>query len=561
MITKVNRRLEHEYLESEILVIGGGLGGAMAAIAAARQGRSVIVVEKAHVDRSGAAGTGNDHFGGVIIPGQSEWGVEDLVEDHVAMAFGFAHRDLIRNMAADSFSRVKDLEAMGVEFRKDADGKYHLIPQQHRVRSALYYVGRDIKPKLAQEMRRQRVKILNRTMITSLLIHQGRVTGAIGFNIRTGVLRLFRGGAVVIATGGTTRMFPNPTGYFFNTYYPPSCTGDGLALVLRAGGELANLEGVNRVRGPKNLERGGSGTYWPAKAVDARRRPLGFNFPGEAYYRWPAATARWTSENIKKGEIHLPIFRDTTVLSTEQLEHIEWGLRNEGGCNVLLWYMKERGLNFKEYLMEDDTYEPRISSGTGIFTNGECETSIPGLYAIGEAVAGVPWGAGSAALILGWRAGKNASRYIEEKGEPRSLAPDHIEAEKATLMAPLSEENGLPWIEVNRAIQQVMASYMGDLRTENGLKIGLLRLGEVKDEGKISVTRGEFRGLMRAHETYNLLEIAQGMLLAARERRCSSSYHLHFRADYPEVDPPEWHKWLIVKKENGILRTELRPID
>ena len=102
--------------ETDVLVIGGGLAGCMAALHAHQEGAKVLVVEKANVRRSGGAGTGNDHFGGIIIPGLSKWAAEDLVRDHTELAFGFVNQDLIYGMASEGFDRVKDLEKMGIEF-------------------------------------------------------------------------------------------------------------------------------------------------------------------------------------------------------------------------------------------------------------------------------------------------------------------------------------------------------------------------------------------------------------------------------------------------------------
>ena len=123
--------------ETDVLVIGGGLAGCMAALHAHQEGAKVLVVEKANVRRSGGAGTGNDHFGGIIIPGLSKWAAEDLVRDHTELAFGFVNQDLIYAMASEGFDRVKDLEKIGIEFYKK-DGQYYLFPQLHKVRSALY---------------------------------------------------------------------------------------------------------------------------------------------------------------------------------------------------------------------------------------------------------------------------------------------------------------------------------------------------------------------------------------------------------------------------------------
>jgi succinate dehydrogenase/fumarate reductase flavoprotein subunit len=545
-----------EIKEADVLVIGGGLGGCMAALNAHRQGAKVIVVEKANVRRSGGAGTGNDHYGGIVIPGLSAWAVEDLVRDHTELAFGFVNQDLVYVMAAEGIDRVRDLEKLGVEFYKKG-GQYYLFPQLHKVRSTLYMTGRTIKPKLAKELQRQEIPVLNRTMMVDLLIRDHRVVGAIGMNTRDGSLTLFKTKSVVLTTGACFRLFMNVTGVLMNTYYPPSSTGDGLAMALRAGAALTNMEGTNAIRGPKNLQRAGSGTYWPAKTVDAQGIPLDYPFPGESYYRWPAFTAGWTRTRVQEGKIRLPVFRDTTSLSPEEVEFIEWGLKEEGGCWMLLEWMKEQGKDFRTHLMEDDVYERRVSGGSGLLVDGQCQSTLPGLYAAGEVIAGLPWGAGPGAITLGWKAGGHAANYAQAVS---SLEPPPDQVDQMLARVKRFDRKGHDqWPDANLALQRLMSSYMGDIRSEQGLKIGLYRLQELIGEWKMAARHPH--ETMRVLEIENLATIAKACLTAALERKASSHYHLHFRVDYPEWDPPEWKKWVLVRQQEDRISIEHREIE
>ncbi len=544
------------FKEVDVLVVGGGLGGCMAALHARRKGVKVLVVEKANVRRSGGAGTGNDHFGGIVIPGLSEWSAEDLVRDHTELAFGFVNQDLVYAMAVEGSDRIKDLEEMGVEFYKK-DGKYYLFPQLHKVRSALYMAGRDIKPKLAKELRRQKIPVLNRTMVVDLLVRNNQVVGAIGMNTRDGSLTLFKTKSIVLTTGACFRLFMNVTGVMMNTYYPPSSTGDGLAMAFRAGASLTNMEGTNAIRGPKNLQRAGSGTYWPAKTIDAQGISLEYPFPGEAYYRWPAFTAGWTRAQFQEGKIRLPLFRDTTSLSAEEIEFVEWGLRQEGGCWILLEWIKEQGKDLRTHLMEDDTYERRVSGGSGLFVDGQCQSTLPGLFAAGEIIAGLPWGAGPGAITLGWKAGGNAANYAKETS---SLEPVSDQIDLISTRIKRHEPRGHDqWFDANLALQRLMSSYMGDIRSEEGLRIGLYRLKELT--GEWDIASRDAHETMRALEVDNLATIAKACLTAALERRASSHYHLHFRVDYPQWDPPEWRKWILVRQLEDRINVEHRPIE
>jgi succinate dehydrogenase/fumarate reductase flavoprotein subunit len=551
----VTKRNIQQIKETDVLVIGAGLGGCMAALHAHREGANVLIIEKANVRRSGGAGTGNDHFGGIVIPGLSKWSVEDLVRDHTELAFGFVNQGLVYAMASEGFDRIKYLEQMGIEFYK-REGQYYLFPQLHKVRSALYMTGRDIKPKLAKELQRQKIPILNRTMMIDLLVQNNRVVGGIGMDTRDGTFTLFKTKSVVLTTGACFRLFMNITGVLMNTYYPPSSTGDGLAMALRAGATLTNMEGTNAIRGPKNLQRAGSGTYWPAKTVDGQGIPIEYPFPGEAYYRWPAFTAGWTKSLLQEGKIRLPFFRDTTSLSPEEIEFVEWGLQQEGGCWMLLEWMKEQGKDFRTHLMEDDIYERRVSGGSGLFVDAGCETTLSGLFAAGEVIAGLPWGAGPGAITLGWKAGGNAARYAKENSTLEPVA-DQI-ALTLTRIKQHGTRGRDGWPDANLALQRLMSSYMGDIRSEQGLQIGLYRLEELIREWEIGARNPH--ETMRALEVDNLATIARACLTAALERRASSRYHLHFRVDYPQWDPPEWKKWVLVRQVGDEIRVEHLPI-
>jgi succinate dehydrogenase/fumarate reductase flavoprotein subunit len=169
----------------------------------------------------------------------------------------------------------------------------------------------------------------------------------------------------------------------------------------------------------------------------------------------------------------------------------------------------------------------------------------------------LPWGAGPGAITLGWRAGGNAALYSQEI---TSLDPLPDQAEKVLArIESHSPKGGDHWADANLALQRIMSSYMGDIRSEQGLKIGLYRLEELTGEWKILARNGH--ETMRALEIGNLATTARACLTAALERRASSRYHLHFRVDYPEWDPPEWKRWILVRQRGDQIEVEHRPIE
>jgi succinate dehydrogenase/fumarate reductase flavoprotein subunit len=224
---------------------------------------------------------------------------------------------------------------------------------------------------------------------------------------------------------------------------------------------------------------------------------------------------------------------------------------------MLLEWMKEQGKDFKTHLMEDDIYERRVSGGSGLFVDARCETTLSGLFAAGEVIAGLPWGAGPGAITLGWKAGGNAARYAKLSS---TLEPP---TDQITLILKRIKRHGAKgrdeWPDANLALQRLMSSYLGDIRSEQGLKIGLYRLDELIREWEIAACNPHES--MRALEVDNLATIARACLTAALERRASSRYHLHFRVDHPELDPPEWKRWILVRQVGDEILVEHLPIE
>jgi len=550
----------------DVLVVGGGLAGCMAAINGARRGARVVLAEKADTRRSGAAGTGNDHFGRLIIPGVSQWTAEELVRDHIDLSLGFVDPQLVYIVATEGFDRVHDLEAMGLNF-KTADGKYELIPQLHKVPCSLHYAGRDVKPKLTAEAKRRGVDIFNRVAVTSLLSNRGRVVGATAFNVRTGEFLVFKANAVVLATGATTRLYPNTSGFLNNTSYPPHCSGDGIALAFRAGAELTNMEGTMTGFGPVGWQRAGLGSYWPARTVDATGQSIRYPEPGEGpshgvsgptCSRFPGSRATWLRSRIKEGTIPTPLYLDTPALNEEQIRRVEFGLDNEGGCWILRRYMEREGIDLRNYRIEHEYYQRMSRSPSGVVVNSDCRSSLAGLYAAGEVTAAFPFGSAPAAFTLGWRAGGNAAKWAAEVG-PADIDKAEVAEEHSRVYALRERSTGTRWQDLLLAVQAIMERHMGDVRTEAGLKIGLSKIEDLRKEAVLAAANVHEQ--CRCLEAQNVLTVAEVMMHAALERRASSSYHQHFRGDYPEWDPPEWRKWIVVKRDGERIEITHRPID
>src|SRR5947208_408971 len=187
---------ERTSLSCDVLVIGGGTAGTMAAITAAEHGSSVLLLEKAHVRHSGALAMGMDGVNNAVIPGKAT--PEDYVAEITRANDGIVNQRTIRQTATRGFAMVQRLERYGVKFEKDEHGEY-AVRRVHR--SGAYVLpmpeGKDVKKALYRVLRqrsmREKIRIENRLMPVRLLVERGgagkrsgRVVGAAALHTRTG---------------------------------------------------------------------------------------------------------------------------------------------------------------------------------------------------------------------------------------------------------------------------------------------------------------------------------------------------------------------------------------
>ncbi|MEE0546423.1 MAG: FAD-dependent oxidoreductase, partial [Peptococcaceae bacterium] len=228
---KLNVR--QDVVKTDVLVVGGGIAGMQAAIAAAEQGADVIVAEKADTRRSGCGATGNDHFI-CYIPEYHGDDFNEIIREVTETLIGPQQDyDLLRLMMKRSFELVQKWESYGINMRPTGEYQFlgHSMPGRRRYH--LKYDGKDQKPLLTKKAKSCGAKIMNKTVVHQLLTNdEGRVIGALGINVANEEPELitFQTKAVIITTGNALRLYPgvNPA-YPFNVANCPADTGGGQA--------------------------------------------------------------------------------------------------------------------------------------------------------------------------------------------------------------------------------------------------------------------------------------------------------------------------------------------
>lgn len=608
-----NETGQEETIESDVLVLGGGLSGCFAAIAAARKGLSVTLVEKGAAERSGAAGTGFDHWESACTNPCSGVTPEEIAEAYVNeqdwYSNGIAHYIECR----EGYDRLLDLESFGgkirdteeefkgAEFRDDKTGL--MFAYDYKNKFTIRVWGSTFKPALVKEMKRLGVRILDRTEATALLVSQKekRGVGAMGMNVHTGKFYIFRAKATVLAMSRPARVWlfdSDLTGLC--EFRPMQSIGSGHAMGWRAGIEFTMMEKSVRAEfsaAGRSFPPYGAGnnhnTWYAATMVDARGVEIPYvNRDGEElktvserYYPAPGqkfflkggvidnpkyeyrGPETLDFEELMKRGYQLPFYADLSRMPDAE-RRVIWGMMvgEEAKTKIPIYQnYKERGFDPEKHMLQSygtgwqsanflEQERQFFGAPGGIMHDWDLKTNIDGIYAAGDQLYASD--CAGFACATGYYAGRKASDYAVtvELGE---VSREDVEAEKERLYAPLlaEKENGMSWKELNKAISKAMQNYCGGIKCEALLKEGLDLLESFEREVVPGLTASNPHDLMRTHEVLDILTVAQIVLHASLARKSSSEPLCFRRSDYPEMDPAQDRKHIVIRQENGVVMT------
>lgn len=543
--------MDRQYVEADVLCIGGGPAGLMAAIHASELGAKVVLAEKGNTLRSGAAATGNDHLA-CYIP-EVHGDLDRIVRAEVNRSIGW-HAAYVRALYEKSFEVAKLWEEWGIPIKYKGQYEFcgHAYPGSSVPPVSMKIHGENVKKVLTNKAQKNGVKIINRVMVADLVRDDG-IVGAVGVDTREKKLVLFKAKSAVLGTGMLTRMYPGPTpGWMFNIGRSPATTGDGRAMAYRAGAELVNLEIPLRWAGPKYLIKHGKAT-WVGVLRDPQGKPVG-PFVTRPDKRYGDATSDIYStlfeDYMKSGKG--PVYMDCGGISDEDWAYMLHWFRHEGITCYLDYFEKEK-IDPRKNPVEFTTYE--ILPAGGVYFSERGETSLKGLYGGGDEIQGFSL---AGAAFHGWIAGGSAAEYA--KGAPHRN-PDLIKA-KAGEWERLAEgilqrESGAGWKEVNLGLQQIMNDYAGTVRSETLLSAGLLGLRRLKAKAFETMMAVNQHELTRCFEVLNLLDLGELIFIMALERKETRGRHI--RVDYSYTNPL-MEKMLVVKKVDGQPFLEWRTI-
>ena len=542
--------------DTDLLIIGGGAAGCFAAVEAKTQSPNLrcLIVEKAHIDRSGCLAMGLNAINAYLHPGESPESYLDNVKQEF---MGLVREDLILSMARGLNDTVKRVEQWGLPIEKGPDGSY-----KPRGKRAIRIVGERLKPILAEAVRKHRVEVLNRVAITNLVLKGDRVVGAFGLGIRDGNLYVIRARGVIVSTGGASGLYkpPNPGNARHLMWYCPWNVGTGYAIGLRAGAEMTSFENrfialrVKDVQAPTGTLALGAG----ARQVNARGEPYLEKYYKDSPVKDSPTYFRLLSTVLENRSGRGPCYLDLSHIDARTVRQFKEDLLNMSPSMLLTLANRDGG----DYRFEITGSEPYVVGGhgeAGYWVDVERRTTLQGLYAAGDVAGGAPKKYVSGCWVEGQIAARSALKEIT-KGTPPSIDEESVKKEQARVEAPGKRKDGVPPQEMEERLQKIMDEYAGGLSTqyelnEERLMAGRALLRDLKTSA--SYLKAEnYHELVSCMEVVDRIDVARVVvehLLHRRETRwpCSQT-----RLDYPQRGDARWLKFInsVMDANTGEIR-------
>jgi len=554
-------------LEADIVVVGGGSAGSTAAIRAQRDlplGR-VLLLEKAHVKRSGAIAIGMDGLNNAVIPGHAT--PEQYVKEITMANDGIVNQRAVLTYAERSFPMIEKLDSWGVKFQKTEAGDFDVKRVHHNGNYVLPMPeGYDLKKILTKMIRRAGVRVSNRLMATRLLTApDGRIAGVLALNVRDGTFQIIRAKAVILCCGASGRLGLPASGYLYGTYENPANAGDGYSLAYHAGAELTGIEcfQINPLIKDYN---GPACAYVTGPLGGHTVNARGHRFIESDYWSGQMMLEFYRELQSANGPVYLKL----THLAPETLTEIERVLhRTERPSRGR--FHAGRGHSYGDDLVEMHISEIGLCSGhsgSGVWVNERGETTVPGLYAAGD-MACVPHNYLLGAMTYGEICAENALAYAAS-AEPPATGPDldaQAEAERRRVLAPLDRPRGIPHHQFEYKVRRLVNDYLQPPKSANRLELGLaafLRAGEELAE----VGASNPHELMRVVEGGFIRDCAEMAARASLFRRESRWGLYHYRLDYPALDDDAWFVHVNLRKstregaseDGGEMQAFTRPV-
>jgi succinate dehydrogenase/fumarate reductase flavoprotein subunit len=534
-------------IETDVMIIGGGLAGTFAAIQARESGVDVTIVEKAFTGKSGGAALGASWLA-VFNP---EWGHDFDVWMDFIIGIGeyLNNREWVEVILRESFDRYCDLLNWGVPFaskegRSPASGA-HAMP----------LVKNAIMPILRAKVLESGVHILDRVMVTDLLRHEGRVCGAVGFDARSGDFYTLKGKATIVATGSGAFKVPGWTDAYW--------TADGDGMSYRAGADIVGKEFGGKDGG--TLKDFASARIGVVGGFNKYVNSDGERFIPKYAPKYDTETRRMIASLFEVHAGRGPIFLDFDGATSYERQRALQAAESSG----LSWLAERVGFDARtagKTEVEFGSWVGNQPSQGGVLVSTQCESTLPGLYAAGDCAGTrmcgscyAPMGYGLAgACVTGYRAGRSAAQCAAKASHPE-VDDDTVARLKEATYAPLLRKGGFGSSFITQTLQSlILPYYIMQIKHAERLQAALTLVEFVKGHLIPKMRAEDVHDLRKAHEAANMTLNAEMCLRASLFR--TESRGTHYREDFPLRNDPEWLAWTVLKHEGGEMRLSKQPM-
>lgn len=522
--------------QNDVLVIGGGVAGVFAAVKAKDAGADVLLVAKGGLGTSGQTPFAKGVFS--FDEETSGMSLDEFTKKVSQSALNSNNAVYTRQMAQHSKARVEELRSWG-------------FFDQALCRDPLQ------KPILERE-----IPVVERAIITHLIKEEGKIVGAAGFSVDEQTLHIFRAKSVILCTGAGGF---KPNGF-------PICdlTHDGTVMAYNIGVKVTGKEWND---GHPGAAKNSAATFdnWhgmferiPGTTSVEIRHDLGVDLNYQAYMKGgpvdmgpPGASA---SGDIVTGGPYKPEGYDRPGPGGDKHGPPPGGGHGPEGEGGLPPGMNKESVGGSSAGLA-------IHKSEGIVPiNDQCESTIPGLYAAGDALGSYMAGAiytqiGSSmagSSVQGAIAGEAAAGYVKDKGFT-TIPESKIKSVQKEILAPLKRDSGYSPAWVTQTLQGiVIPNFVLYIKKERMLQSALDYVEELRDHHMPMLKASNMHELRLAHETTNMIISAEMKLKASLMRK--ESRLSHYRLDYPEMDDENWQAWINIYKDNeGIMQFEKQP--
>ncbi len=550
-------------IQTDVLVVGGGLAGFRAAMRARDLVDRVTLVDKANVARGG--GTVFCHIMTAPTPAGAH---DDWLREIVEHTEYLSNQEWAEAVLEEQGDRVRDLERWGFQFERDENGDFILMPPRGANKArAIYYEGKKFAQRMREVLLESGINLIERVMIIDLLTSDGQhpsggnVIGAIGLHTRTAEPLVIEAGAVVVTNGliaGKLNEMDN-------------LTGDGQAMAYRAGAELSGMEFTHHF----------NFALWK-RGTDAKS-PLKYLWSGAQLQNHGAWIVNAAGERImERYAPHLMERRSgfgliSQAIANECLEGkgpVYFSMRHFPKEEVerlrkvipqTMAALDDAGIDISKDPIEVIPAMIHWGGGRGGIKIGfGGETSLAGLFAAGMAAqtrASVePMASLSQAFcnVFGYRAGENAAKYAAGRGKV-TPKQEQVEELLKRVLSPLGRRDGLTPDDVFLAANRMIIPFKYSILKSEARMVEVLKELERIEREELPGIRAEHpHELIKANEARNYLLMCRLSYTSALERK--ETRLCHYREEYPFRDDVNWLKWITLRREGEDIKLGFEPI-